>query len=236
VISVSIIIPTLNEESYIEKTLKSLREQIESGDEILIVDSYSVDDTVKISKEYGANIHYIPRCGIGPAKTFGAEKALNDVLAFLDADAVPDKHWLPRIRENLTDISVDAIGGVDLYSSKSLVNETLYNFYSILVFFTGVLYYKLTGYPWMPWNNCAIKKDAFIQKGGLRNVVCEDYDFALRAKGIKVIYDNKMIVTLSDRRFRKEGFLKTLWLWVKSDYALLRNKNLIESTSYEVVR
>ena len=189
-----------------------------------------------ISKKYGAKVYLVPRVGIGPAKTFGAVKAKNEIVAFLDADGVPDPTWANRIRVYFNDKNIDAVGGVDLYSSSYLAREIIYNVYSLLVFGLGVLYYKTTGYPWMPWNNCAIKRELFIAKGGLRNIVCEDYDFAQRAKDINTVYNASMRVVLSDRRFRKEGFLNTLWLWVKSDLSIIRNRKAMESTSYNVVR
>jgi len=189
-----------------------------------------------ISKKYGAKVYLVPRVGIGPAKTLGAVKAKKEIVAFLDADGVPDPMWVNRIRVYFNDKNIDAVGGVDLYSSSSLAREIIYNVYSLLVFGLGVLYYKTTGYPWMPWNNCAIKRELFLEKGGLRNIVCEDYDFAQRAKDIKTVYNARMRVVLSDRRFRKEGFLKTIWLWVKSDLAIIRKRKTMESTSYKLVR
>ena len=54
--SISIIIPTLNEEKYIERCLKSLKNQSFRNFEIIVSDSYSTDDTVKIAKKYGAKV------------------------------------------------------------------------------------------------------------------------------------------------------------------------------------
>ena len=234
--NISIIIPTLNEEKYIDTTLQSIKNQILPGDEIIIVDSYSTDNTFVIAQKNKVKIYQIPRTGIGPAKTYGAMKATNEVIAFLDSDGIPNAKWLERIREHFNDENIDSVCGVDLYSSDFVIKEIIYNLYSTLVFITGIIYYKLTGYPWMPWNNCAIQKKIFIQKGGLKNVVCEDYDFSQRAKDINTVYDSKMIVVLSDRRFKQTGFLKTIWLWIKSDLAILRNKKIRESTSYEIIR
>jgi glycosyltransferase involved in cell wall biosynthesis len=230
------VIPTLNEEKYIEKTLESLNKQINTEDEIIIIDSHSTDRTIEISKKYCVKIYSIPRCGIGPAKTYGAHKAQNEILAFLDADGVPYPNWLDRIRKQLEDDKVQSIAGIDLYSSESKFRELIYNVFSVLVYTTGIIYYAITKNPWLPLNNCAIRKDIFLELGGLKNIVCEDYDFAQRAKGIKNVYDSKMRVVLSDRRFEKEGFLKTIWFWIISDFAILRNKNKIESIRYKVIR
>jgi glycosyltransferase involved in cell wall biosynthesis len=235
-IKISIVIPTLNEEKFIEKTLESLNRQINFDDEIIIIDSYSTDKTVEISKKYRVKIFSIPRCGIGPAKTYGAQKAKNEVVAFLDADGVPYPNWLDRIRKQFENKKVHSTAGIDLYSSESKFNELIYNVFSILVYTTGIIYYAITKNPWLPFNNCAIRKNIFLELGGLKNIVCEDYDFAHRAKGITNVYDNKMRVVLSDRRFKKVGFLKTIWFWILSDFAILRNNNKIKSTRYKVIR
>jgi len=234
-INISIIIPTLNEEKYLNKTLKALKQQIKKGDEIIIVDSYSKDDTIKIAKKYGAKIFYISRCGIGPAKNFGAKKAKNKIIAMLDADGVPQKEWLDRIRTHFKE-NIEGVAGLGYYESNSKLRKVIYNLVSWCVFQFARINYHIIKLPWMPVNDSAIKKNILIRYGGLRNVVCEDLDFAKRAKGIKIKYDPKMKVILSDRRFKKEGFLKTLFLWLKSDIAILINKNKMKATSYRVVR
>lgn len=235
-VKISIVIPTLNEEKYIEKTLESLKYQINTEDEIILIDSYSTDRTVEISKKYGVKIFSIPKCGIGPAKTYGANKAKNEIVAFLDADGVPNPYWLDRIRKQFEDTKVHSIAGIDLYSSESKFREIIYNVFSVLVYITGIIYYAITKNPWLPFNNCALRKGIFLELGGLTNIVCEDYDFAQKANGIKNVYDAKMRVVLSDRRFEKEGFLRTIWFWMVNDFAILRNKNTVKSTSYKVIR
>jgi glycosyltransferase involved in cell wall biosynthesis len=235
-VKISVIIPTLNEEKYIGRTLESLKNQIIEGDEIIVVDSFSKDKTVEISKKFSSKVVYLPRYGIGPAKTFGAQEAKNNVIAFLDADGIPSREWLDRVRKNFMNNKIQSIAGLGLYSSESKIREIIYNIYACVIFILGIINYSLTKTPWMPVNNCAIRKDVFLKYGGLKNIVCEDYDFALRAKGINNIYDVKMRVFLSDRRFKKEGFLKTIALWTRSVIAILRNKNKIMSIEYEVIR
>jgi glycosyltransferase involved in cell wall biosynthesis len=235
-VKISVIIPTLNEEKYIGKTLESLKNQIIGGDEIIVVDSFSKDKTVEISRKFSSKVVYFPRCGIGPAKTFGAQKAKNEVIAFLDADGVPSNEWLDRVRDTFRNNEIESIAGLGLYSSVSKKREIMYNIFARVIFILGIINYSLTKTPWMPVNNCAIRKDVFLKYGGLHNIVCEDYDFALRAKGIKNVYDRGMRVLLSDRRFEKNGFLRTIGLWTRSVIAILRNKNKIAATEYNVIR
>jgi len=51
--TVSVIVPTLNEEKYLEKTLLSIKAQtIKTPYEIIVSDGNSKDNTIKIAKKY----------------------------------------------------------------------------------------------------------------------------------------------------------------------------------------
>lgn len=235
-VDISVIIPTYNEEKNIEKLLNAVKVQMESGDELIVVDSYSKDRTVELAKKYTDKIFLMPREGIGPAKNLGAEKASNDVVAFLDADGPPQKDWMDIIRKRFEDDEVNGIAGLGVYISDSRLNEFLYNIYAKLVFFMGKLFYRISDVPWLPVNNCALRKRILFQYGGYKNVVCEDLDFGMRAKGLRgIVYSKGLLVTLSDRRFRDEGFLNTVLLWMKSDLKLFGGK-AIDSKKYRATR
>ena len=108
--------------------------------------------------------------------------------------------------------------------------------FSILHFFLGELYYKLSGVPWLPVNNCVLRKRALLEHGGYGKVVCEDLDFGLRAKGLSgIVYDKNMVVNLSDRRFMDEGFFNTVLLWARSDLKIFRGEG-VDSEKYRATR
>ena len=54
-INISVVILTYNESSSIEKTLNSITNNF---NEIIILDSYSVDNTIKICSKYTNKIYY----------------------------------------------------------------------------------------------------------------------------------------------------------------------------------
>jgi glycosyltransferase involved in cell wall biosynthesis len=210
----SFIIPTLNEERNIKNLFRRLRPQLREGDEIIVVDSYSKDRTVKIAKEQGAKVVMQPKSGIGLAKTAGAKSAKNDILVFMDADCVIPSNFSERIREHFADPKIVAVGGPGLYHSDSRVWKTIYNTYSWGVFYLGKLIHTVTGKYWIPSNNCAFRKETFFIVRGYRSVVCEDTDMMLRLPPSKnVVYDSNLKLTLSERRFKEEGFFRTIALW-----------------------
>lgn len=81
---ISIIIYTRNEEENIKGCIQSA---MILSKEILVVDMNSLDRTVKIAKELGAEIYSFP-CSdyVEPAREFGIRKAKTDWVFILDAD------------------------------------------------------------------------------------------------------------------------------------------------------
>ncbi len=217
---ITFIIPTLNEEKYLGKLLEKLAPQLEKGDEILIVDGFSQDKTVEIAKKNGARVISFEKTGIGPAKTKGAQVAKGDVIVFADADATPSLDYAKRIREHLSDPEILAVGGLDLYEADSEFFILVYNTYSGMVFYGSKAMHWISGRYWIPSNNSAFRKEIFLNAGGYGPLICEETDLMKRlAPSRKIIYDSKMIMTLSDRRFKREGFIKTIALWGWSNIA-----------------
>jgi len=214
----SFIIPTLNEEEHIDALLSGLMPQLMGDDEVIVVDAHSKDRTPDIVRNHGASLVLHPKSGVGLARTRGAKEAKNNVLVFLDADSVLVRDFADRIRKHFSRPEIVAAGGLDLYHSDSRLWKALYNTYSVALFHSANVTHKLTGKYWIPANNCAIRKDLFFQVGGYRSVICEDSDLMRRLPASpNVVYDHKLALTLSDRRFRQDGFFRTLGVWWMSN-------------------
>lgn len=80
---ISVFIIAKNEADRIPLTIRSVRDWV---DEVIVVDSGSNDDTVKIAEENGAKILYNEWKGYGPQKIFGQNACRNDWILNLDAD------------------------------------------------------------------------------------------------------------------------------------------------------
>ena len=81
---ISVIIITLNEEKIIEKCLSKLK----FADEIIVVDSGSIDKTVDICEEFGAKVFYNKFEVYGLQKQYAVAKTNNDWIFSLDADEI----------------------------------------------------------------------------------------------------------------------------------------------------
>ncbi len=92
-LSVGII--TYNEDRIIAKTLKAVTD---IADEIVIVDSYSQDNTVDIAKSFGAKVYTEKWKGFGPQKNSVIDKCTGDWILLIDADEVISHELAEKIK------------------------------------------------------------------------------------------------------------------------------------------
>lgn len=91
--SISVILPTYNRAHLIQQAVVSVTSQLDSGDELIVIDDGSTDDTKKVVAALDGNIRYIKTAngGAGAARNRGIEESSGDFLAFVDSD----NYWLP---------------------------------------------------------------------------------------------------------------------------------------------
>lgn len=102
---ISVIIITYNEEEVLEDALKSLKD---FADEIILVDSRSTDDTVKIASKYKAKIIEHVLTSFSGQRNIGLEEAKGDWVFYLDADE--------RLTSEFKKEALDLISSYDLSS------------------------------------------------------------------------------------------------------------------------
>ena len=92
---ISAVIITRNEEINLARCLESLK----WVDEIIVVDSHSVDRTRDIAEHYGAKFLLIDWPGFGPAKQHGVDAATNEWVLSIDADEEVSQPLRDEIKE-----------------------------------------------------------------------------------------------------------------------------------------
>ena len=95
---------TYNEGAQIRATLESLK----WADEIIVVDSFSTDDTVDIAREYGARILSEEFCGFGNLRNLALAAASHDWMLSIDADERCTPELAAEIRRVSQDPRCDA--------------------------------------------------------------------------------------------------------------------------------
>ena len=114
---VSAIIPTLDEEDYLPKCLKSLKNQTYQNIEIIVVDNFSKDRTVEIAKNFGAKIIKVSERNLSLVRNEGAKRAKGKILLFVDADCILSQNYVEKIIKELSKKVVLSHGGVCTYDS-----------------------------------------------------------------------------------------------------------------------
>jgi glycosyltransferase involved in cell wall biosynthesis len=112
-ISISIVIPSLNEERGIKKTLASLplRELKQMGfdTEVLVVDGNSKDGTQEIARASGARLIVEERKGYGRAYKTGFSRSKGHIIVTLDADGTYPAELIPYYLSELISNNLDFI-------------------------------------------------------------------------------------------------------------------------------
>ena len=110
--AISGVVITFNEEDRIRDCLESL----DFLDEIIVVDSNSTDQTVKIAREYTDQVYCVDWKGYAISKNYGIDKARNNWILSLDADE--------RISASLRQSIIDQ--NLDLFSGYWIPRKTFY--------------------------------------------------------------------------------------------------------------
>ena len=93
---ITVAIPAANEEDSILRCLKGVAEQflpLFYGADILVV-SQSEDRTTSLARQVGAIVIEDEKKGQGRARKLGFEHKENELIFFIDADAIPVRTWL----------------------------------------------------------------------------------------------------------------------------------------------
>jgi len=207
---VSVIIPTLNKEKYIETTLLSIKNQDYKGKyEIIVVDSNSKDMTVKIARKYADKVIVTKRRGVSVGRNIGAEVAKGEILIFVDADTTLLPNVISKVVGHLRRKKV--VGVVVPILCDNLKDW----FISILV---EVSYYTLSKLNLHPLRGCCFgcKRDVFFKVGCFDEKLhlAEDIELGSRIKKIgKIEYITDTYAIGSSRRLKRLGLFRTICAW-----------------------
>jgi len=201
--TVTAIVPALNEEKLIEKTLRALVDQTAPRRqyEIIVSDSSSTDNSAEIAKSIADKVVVCKRVGAGFGRNFGAKFAGAPFLGFIDADTIANPHWIEGLQEALRK-GVFATGPVKPVE-KCFRNSLVYTLWSWSLYW-GILF----GMPLVPGFNFACRKKEFEKAGKFQetNVINEDFDLSLRlAKEGKAVFQKNLAVHTSARRIKEKS-------------------------------
>jgi glycosyltransferase involved in cell wall biosynthesis len=115
--TVSIIVPSFNEEPFIKKSLSSIRGQSIIQEypeyfEILLTDSGSTDDTINIAKPFVDKIITTTKRGKLTARNLAIDQAEGNVIVSVDSDSYYGPFWLNGLLKPFNNLEYDNLACV----------------------------------------------------------------------------------------------------------------------------
>lgn len=196
--SLSIIIPALNEAAALPGLIGQLRTG--GAEEIVVSDGGSQDGTAAVAEGLGVKV--VRGCqGRGRQLNAGAAASIGDILFFLHADSNPPPRFEAIIRSILARPGVHA-GSFRLAIAADgrayRLIESAANFRS-----------RVLGLPYGD-QGFFLPRRTFDRLGGYADIpIMEDVDMARRCRGLGKIGIAEESMTVSARRWQKEGWART---------------------------
>jgi len=200
-VTVSVIIPALNEEGRIAETLRRARQA--GADEIIVVDGGSADGTRRSARPLADAVVSAPR-GRAVQMNAGASCATGDILLFLHADTLLPAGAVEAVRWACRSPAI--IGGrfdVELAPSTPLLRLT-----ALLMNWRSRISRIATGD-----QGIFVRRAIFERLGGYADLpLMEDIDLSRRLKRSGRLACLPQRVTTSARRWQTHGVIKTILL------------------------
>jgi glycosyltransferase involved in cell wall biosynthesis len=111
---ISVIVCAYNGASTLRYCLDGLRALDYPKYEVIVVNDGSTDATDRIALEYGFRLISTKNQGLASARNVGLEASTGEIVAYLDADAWPDPHWLSHIAFSFLTSSHAGVGGPNI--------------------------------------------------------------------------------------------------------------------------
>ena len=196
--AVSVIVPHLNEQAGILRLVRALEAQQTSDVpfEVIVVDNGSEEPLphALISHPLVA-VDHEKQPGPGPARNLGISLARGRILAFLDADCVPDRHWIRTIFDHFEADSGQWVIGGDVRIAPRGATLSAIEAYESIFGYRFELYIRRDGYAGT--GNLAVHREVFEIVGPFGGIeIAEDRDWGQRASraGFPPTYVPEMII------------------------------------------
>lgn len=189
--TISVVIPVRNAMATLPGCCQALRSLDPQPTEVVLVDNGSTDGSLDVLKRFAsehtrAHVRILTemRRGASAARNAGIQSARGDVVAFTDADCVPDPSWLRYLAGAFDDQTVGAVAGRIVARPTGTIVEQFNALYTLQSPESPARHCRWT--PWaggFPTANLAVRRELLQRIGGFDESVRlygEDYDVCAR--------------------------------------------------------
>lgn len=212
-LTISLVIPTLNEEHGIENVLQQVPKEV---DEVIIVDGGSTDRTVEIAKKYNATVIVEPKRGYGLAFLRGFAAAQSDIITTTDGDGTYPVRSIPQLVDALVEKKADFVSGCR-FPLEDPTSMYYRNFIgnALMTGFTALLFKeKITDVASGMW----VFRRNILQKF---NFIDTRWNFSLEIKMEAMLHQNVKFVEQHISYYERIGESKVERPWIVGLRALL---------------
>lgn len=197
-IMISIIIPVLNEEKNIEKSLIQFN-RLKGDKEIIVVDGGSNDSTRQIAERFAKVV--LSERGRANQMNKGAANARGNILWFVHLDSIINENSIEKIQLAIDEKYVGGGFSLKFYDYDTLFMKYISTTSNLRAKYLG-LYFGDQG--------IFIRRDVFEGVGGYpKQEIMEDWELSLLMKKMGKLKLINTTIGTSARRFKNGGQLKT---------------------------
>lgn len=203
--TISVVIPTLDEADRIVRTVESVitGEQSECEEvEVIVVDGGSRDDTCRLAHDAGARVLACPR-GRARQLRLGGEKSSGNTILFLHADTQLEFGWQKAVRAALSDRR--CAGGAFAFRVAEPGRRARWIERGVAL---RLAIFRL------PYGDQAlfVRRSVLEQMGGMPIVpIMEDLDLVRAIKRAGRLELLELTATTSSRRYANRGVVRTIF-------------------------
>ena len=204
-VSVSVVVPALNEERHIGHLLRDIGRQTRRPQEVIVVDAGSRDGTVAVARGFAGVRILGGERPVARGRNLGGRSASGDVVIFLDADVRLPETFLERFVEDFSRRRLDIACPLYAPHDSTPAVERFHRVFNLVTrAFQGML-------PSGAGICLAVRGDLFRQSRGFDpRLKFDDIELIRRLSRGRRFGIVEETVFVSDRRYREHGVARAI--------------------------
>lgn len=218
---VSVVVCTHNGAATLQACLEGVASLDYPDYEIIVVDDGSRDSSAAIASTFDIRLISTANMGLSSARNTGLQEATGEIIAYIDDDATPDRHWLKYLASSFETGLYGAVGGPNIApGDEGLVANAVENSPG------GPIHVLISDRiaEHIPGCNMAFRKDALASIGGFDTrfrTAGDDVDACWRILDAGfVIGFNAAAVVTHHRRKTLRAYWRQQWGYGRAEAAL----------------